>query len=129
MKRRRQQPKKATIKSRPTPKGVPPDLRQRLETTRLELLALFRALDQLLIAQDLPEELRYLFELDADFAEALWALDQPPGRLDFSAMTRDTLASLADLPNARQDFLDTLNTDFREGGSVSRFTRLLWCLA
>lgn len=90
------------------PPGVPPGLRGQLETARLDLLALFRALDQLLLAQSQPDELYSLFELDADFAEALWALDQPPGALDFAAMTRDTRASLGALPDARRDFLEVL---------------------
>jgi hypothetical protein len=42
-----------------------------------------------------------LFDLDADCAEALWALDQPAGSLDFTAMVRDSLASLDALPQAR----------------------------
>ena len=44
----------------------------------------------------------HLFQLDADCAEALWALDQPAGSLDFKAMVRDTLASLHQLPDARE---------------------------
>jgi len=83
-------------------------LRPRLEKARLELLPLFRALDQLPLAQQLPAELRELFELDADFAEALCVLDQPARRLDWAAMTRDTLASLEDLEPARTYFLDLL---------------------
>jgi hypothetical protein len=43
-----------------------------------------------------------LFELDADCAEALWALDQPARSLDFKAMVRDSLASLDALPAARE---------------------------
>jgi len=88
---------------------VPADLRSRLETARLDLLALLRALDQLQICQDLPEELQGLFELDADCAEALWALDQQAASaLDLAAMTRDTLASLAAIPSARQELMDRL---------------------
>jgi len=83
-------------------------LRPRLEKARLELLPLFRALDQLHFGQHLPSELRELFELDADFAEALCVLDQPARRLDWAAMTRDTLASLEDLEPARTYFLDLL---------------------
>jgi len=62
---------------------IPADLRARLETSRLDLLALFRALDRLGLAlAEIPQRLiRQLFELDADCAEALWALDQPPGTL------------------------------------------------
>ncbi len=45
-----------------------------------------------------------LFALDADCAEALWALDQPAGRLDRHAMLRDTLAALNHLPPAAARF-------------------------
>jgi len=85
---------------------VPPDLRQRLETARLELLALFRALDRMdLTAREIPQRLLHqLFELDADFAEALWALDQPSGSLDLRAMARDTLAALEQLPDSCSRF-------------------------
>ncbi len=67
---------------------IPVDLRERLETARLDLLALFRALDRMdLSATEIPQRLLcQLFELDADFAEALWGLDQPAGRLDVRAM-------------------------------------------
>jgi hypothetical protein len=44
--------------------------------------------------------IRQLFELDADYVEALWALDQPPASLDLPAMLRDTLAALDQLPQA-----------------------------
>ena len=56
---------------------IPPDLRTRLEQARLDLKALFRALDGLDLSPDeIPQRrIRQLFELDADFAEALWALD------------------------------------------------------
>ncbi|MCP4307667.1 MAG: hypothetical protein GY788_22895 [bacterium] len=89
---------------------VPQDLRVRLEEVRLDLLALFRALDRLdLSPSELPQKLlRDLFELDADFAEALWALDQPPKSLDFQAMLRDTRASLKKLEPKRQRFLRKL---------------------
>ena len=83
---------------------IPPDLRSRLEAQRLDTLALLRALDQAFVSPaHLPQpHTQQLFELDADCAEALWALDQPPGSLDLRAMVNDTLASLHDLPNARQ---------------------------
>jgi len=76
------------------------ELRTRLEAARLDLLALFRALDRMdLSADEIPQRLlRQLFELDADFAEALWALDQPAGGLDRQAILRDTLAALDRLP-------------------------------
>ncbi|HMC60285.1 MAG TPA: hypothetical protein VKJ01_13930, partial [Candidatus Solibacter sp.] len=58
------------------PAGIAVDLRPRLETARLDLLALFRALDRMdLSPAEIPQQLlRQLFELDADYAEALWAL-------------------------------------------------------
>ena len=81
---------------------IPADLRARLETARLDLLALFRALDRMnLTPQQIPQRpIRQLFELDADYAEALWGLDQPPGKLNLHAMLRDTLAALEQLPAA-----------------------------
>lgn len=82
---------------------IPKDLRPRLETARLDTLALLRAIDRAFVApRELPQrELHQLYELDADCAEALWALDQPVGTLDLNAMLRDTLASLARLAAAR----------------------------
>ena len=51
---------------------IPVDLRARLEVARLDLLALFRALDRMdLSAEEIPQRLlRQLFERDADYAEA-----------------------------------------------------------
>ena len=95
-------------------KHVVPGLRSRLEAARLDLLALFRALDSLLLAQHPPPPLRAILELDADCAEALVVLDRSPQGLNLAAMTRDTLASLDDIPRARQHFLDTLPTADRE---------------
>jgi hypothetical protein len=59
---------------------IPADLRARLEKARLDLLALFRALDRMdLSPAEIPQRLiRQLFELDADYVEALWALDHLP---------------------------------------------------
>ena len=81
---------------------IPADLRARRETARLDLLALFRALDRMNLAPaEIPQRLiRQLFELDADYAEALWALDQPPATLDLNLMLRDTMAALEQLPEA-----------------------------
>ena len=78
------------------PKTFPADLRARLEQARLEALSLFRALDSLdLSPTEIPQRLlTELLELDADYAEALWALDQPAAALDFNAMVADTTASL-----------------------------------
>jgi len=89
---------------------IPADLRARLEQARLDLLALFRALDKIdLSPTEIPQRLiRQLFELDADYVEALWALDQPPGSLDLHAMLLDTLAALDELPGARTRFLTNL---------------------
>jgi len=85
---------------------IPGDLRARLESARLDLLALFRALDRMaLSAGEIPQGLlRELFELDADYAEALWALDQPTASLDRPAIIRDTLAALDHLPLASAQF-------------------------
>jgi len=89
---------------------VPADLRARLEAARLDLLALFRALDRMdLTPSEIPQRLiRQLFELDADYVEALWALDQPPGALHVKAMLRDTLAALEQLPAASTRFRKNL---------------------
>lgn len=89
---------------------IPADLRARLEGARLDLLALFRALDKMdLSPAEIPQRfIRHLFELDADYVEALWALDQPPGSLDLHALFRDTLAALDQLPEARARFLTNL---------------------
>jgi len=86
---------------------IPNGLREQLEEARLDALALSRALDQLdLTAQEIPQGLLHaLFELDADCAEALWALDQPPKALDFRAMVRDTQASLKRRPEILKRFL------------------------
>jgi hypothetical protein len=89
---------------------IPSDLRHRLEEARLDSLALFRGIDRLdLSAVEIPQGLLHaLFELDADFAEALWALDQPPHALDHGAMVRDTLASLKRRPKMLEEFLARL---------------------
>lgn len=94
------------------PAVVPADLRARLETARLDLLALFRALDSVdLTPAEIPQRpIRQLFELDADYAEALWALDQPKGALDMNLMLRDTLASLEQLPELSARFKKNLPT-------------------
>lgn len=42
--------------------------------------------------------------MDGDYAEGLWALDQPEGALDVRAMPRDTLAALEQLPGATERF-------------------------
>ena len=89
---------------------IPVDLRTRLEAARLDLLALFRALDRMHLApEQIPQPLiRQLFELDADYVEALWALDQPPETINPRAMLRDTLAALEQLPAACSRFRKTL---------------------
>jgi hypothetical protein len=95
---------------RRVPVEIPADLRARLETARLDLLALFRALDRMrLTPEQIPQRLlRQLFELDADYVEALWGLDQPPGKLNLEAMLRDTLAALEQLPAACSRFRKNL---------------------
>ena len=89
-----------------SPLEIPGDLRARLEVARLDLLALFRALDRMDLSPDeIPQGLlRQLLERDADFAEALWALDQLEGSLDRRAMLRDTLTALDQLPSACAQF-------------------------
>ena len=95
---------------RSAPLEIPADLRARLETARLDLLALFRALDRMhLTPAQIPQRLiRQLFELDADYVEALWGLDQPPGKLNLQAMLRDTVAALDQLPAASSRFRKNL---------------------
>jgi hypothetical protein len=85
---------------------IPPDLRSRLEAARLDLLALFQALDQMdLLPAEIPQRLlRQLFELDYDYVQGLWALDKPPEKLDVGAMVRDTLAALEQHPEASDRF-------------------------
>ena len=62
-----------------------------------------------LTPQQIPQRLlRQLFELDADYAEALWGLDQPPGKLNVPTMLRDTQAALDQLPAACSRFRKTL---------------------
>jgi hypothetical protein len=97
-------------------------LRPKLEAARLELRALYRSLDRMLLAQDLPVGLRRLQELDADFAEALWVLDQPRGRFNLSAMVDDTLASLSRLAPARTAFLASFDEATR--ASIEERARL-----
>jgi hypothetical protein len=96
--------------ARRTSEDIPADLRARLETARLDLLALFRSLDRLnLTPQQIPQRLmEELFELDADYVEALWGLDQPPGTLNRHVMLRDTLAALDQLPAACTQFRKNL---------------------
>ena len=96
-------------------RGRPGDLRARLEQARLETLALLRALDAGLTPEDAPTApLAALAEADADCAEALWALDQPPGTLDVAAMVRDTTATLARLPRTRQQVREALPQQTRD---------------
>ena len=96
--------------ARRSPVEIPADFRGRLEAARLDLLALFRALDRMDLApSEIPQRLiRQLFELDADFAEALWAFDQPQGNLDLNAILRGTLAALEQLPEACARFRKNL---------------------
>lgn len=106
----RPQMRHARVMFRRSEVEIPSDLRERLEAARLDLLALFRALDRMHLApEQIPQRLlRQLFELDADYVEALWGLDQPPGKLNLRAMLRDTLAALEQLPSACSRFRKTL---------------------
>jgi hypothetical protein len=81
--------------------GVPADLRARLEQAHLDTLALLRALDHGLGPHEAPTApLAALANADVDCAEALWALDQPPG---VSTRTRGGgLPRVAGLPGTLQ---------------------------
>jgi len=101
----KQEAKKGVISSK-----VPnADLQIRLEKTRRELLALFRGLDRLDVsAKEMPQkELRALMELDADCAEALWAVHNPKG-VNQVMMINDTEESLRRIPPARQALFSKL---------------------
>ena len=91
-------------------KSIPADLRPKLEDARLDALALFRSLDTLGVSpESLPHQFHSLAELDADFAEALWALDQPAKALNFNRMLKDTLAALQLWPRRFNDFVAALD--------------------
>ena len=109
------------MRPRASAPAVPPDLRTRLETARLDTLVLLRALDQSLIpVPRLPHAaLHHLYELDADCAEALWALAQPAGALDVMTMVRDTLRSLDHLLAARAAVLARIPTPSRVAALAS----------
>jgi hypothetical protein len=94
---------------------VPTDLQARLETVRLDLLALFRAMDRLVLAPPEVDEhaLHALLVLDADLAEALVVLDFPLRGIDVATMLTETLASLSRVPTARNDLLRGLAADTR----------------
>lgn len=92
---------------------APHELRGNIEVTRLTLLALFRSLDRLGMAQDLPPKLRLLFELDATLAEGLWVLDQPLGRFNVAAMTQDCLGTIETVLQTLVAFLDSLPSEAR----------------
>jgi hypothetical protein len=48
--------------------AVPRGFREEIESARLTLRVLYRAVDRLKVAQELPPTLRRLFEIDADLA-------------------------------------------------------------
>jgi len=104
-------PKPGTVELHP---AVPKDLRRRLEQARQESIALLRAMDRAMVylsEDEFSPELRAVFELEADCAEALWGLDQPLGAFSVSKMLRDTLASLERLPAARSAALSVLEPE------------------
>lgn len=78
-----------------------------LKTARIELLALFRAIDQLpMDARELHQPtLNELFDLDGDYAEALWVLDEPAAKVDVRRMMRDTRRALGRLAETRARFM------------------------
>ena len=78
--------------ARRPPAQIPADLRARLETARLDLLALFRALDRMeLSPAEIPQRLS---ANSLTWMPTMWklsgALDQLPASLDLHAMLRDT---------------------------------------
>ena len=106
---------------------VPPGLRHELEAARLGLLALFRALDWVGLAQGRPPKLLELFELDADLAEALWVVDQPVGKFDLTAMTYDTVGSLEAIAGATRSLFEQFSESARAelGSCVATVRRSL----
>ena len=85
-------------------------MRPRLENARHDALALTRTVDLLaLTLDDLPPAIQDLFELDADFAEALWALGQPVGAVNFRVVVKDTIAALNSWAPAYQRFVAALD--------------------
>lgn len=90
--------------------AVPEGLEARLKASRLDLLALFRAIDQLhMDARELPQPILHeLFDLDGDYALALTALDEARLTIDVRAMLRDTRRSLGRLAETRSRFLGSL---------------------
>jgi hypothetical protein len=82
---------------------VPRDWEETLKSARIELLALFRAIDRLpLDARELHQPtLHELFDIDGDCAEALWILDEPSEKFDMGRMMRDTRRSLGRLAETR----------------------------
>jgi hypothetical protein len=65
--------------------------------------------------RDLPQRaLHAVFVLDADCAEALWALDQPAGTVNHRAMLRDTLRTLERIVPARDQLRTALHTAARD---------------
>ena len=91
-----------------------PGLRPSLERTRLEILALVRALDRLELCQDRPPILTELGELDADLAEALWVLDQDQPEVDLVAMVRDLRVDLEEIPKVCERLLGQLSESLRD---------------
>ena len=89
---------------------VPKVLEGELITGRLDLLALFRGLDQLdLTPDEIPQALLgELFDLDGDFAEALAVLDEPARRFNVGAMLRDTQRALGRRHGTVVQFLKAL---------------------
>jgi hypothetical protein len=89
---------------------MPTDLRLRLETARLVNLCMLRALDRCGYDMvDAPSVLLEIFELDADYAEGLWGLDQPQGEeIDHHLMLADLEESLAAQGEVREEFFEAL---------------------
>lgn len=96
---------------------IPADLRERLEVARLDTLALMRTMDLLHLADHLANHPTFveMYELDADCAEALKVLLEPPGfPIDWAAMVRDTELSLREIADARERVRQTLDARARQ---------------
>jgi hypothetical protein len=89
---------------------IPIDLRARLEAARLDLLALFRALESHAsgAAADSATTHPAAIRTRRRLCGSSLGLDQPPGKLNPRAMLRDTLAALEQLPVACSRFRKAL---------------------
>src|SRR5438445_11794315 len=80
---------------------IPTDLRARLERARLELLALFRALDRIDLGRNSPASHSTTLPAGRRLRRSpMGNSTARPGSFDVKAMLRDMLAALNQLPEA-----------------------------